>query len=251
MTPYELVVVSASRPHLLQPTIASLWNNLAQLPDRILVHDDAVFPGRAGEMEETMEMIRRLLPKGAAIYRQDAPPIRHGPALKWLLDQVRTEFVLYSQDDFETIRPLPIVEALEEMAEVPNWINQIRFNKRATRAYKDTWQGPWYKKEYQTPSGRIITVSDHWYFQTGLWRTSFIRNAVDMCARYDEELHRRSIEEAVNRHFDLKYCNDPRSPKERAEYDSVGTFIWGPIGEDRYIRHIGDKPEDWAGDHAR
>ena len=254
MTPaYDLIIVSASRPHLLRPTVETLFAHLPVMPARILIHDDRVFPAREAAMAEVVGWLRRSLRPVA--YRLDDPPIRHGPALKWLLDQVETEFVLYTQDDFETLRPLPIIEALADLVENPGLdsapsINQIRFNKRATRAYKDTWQGRWYKKEYVLKSGRTVTVSDHWYFQTGVWRTAFIRAIVSLAAATDAELFVRSVEEAVNRTID-RGLKDPRDPDERAAAVDVGTFVYGSIGEDRFIQHLGGHPEDWAGDHAR
>ena len=51
MIPYELIIPSASRPHLLGRVLESLVQHLDQPPARLLVHDDAVFPGKAAEVE--------------------------------------------------------------------------------------------------------------------------------------------------------------------------------------------------------
>jgi len=47
----------------------------------------------------------------------------------------------------------------------------------------------------------------------------------------------------------VPYPMDALDPNVRATIQR--TFIWGPIGEDRFIRHIGTDPKDQAGDHAR
>ena len=56
----------------------------------------------------------------------------------------------------------------------------------------------------------------------------------------------------MNAHFDQALVHrklDPLDPATRAR--EIGTYIWGPIGTDRFIEHIGGASEDWAGDHPR
>jgi hypothetical protein len=251
---YELIVASASRPHLLERTLSTLID-IGKIPSpaRAILHDDGRWAGQAGRVGDAlMTFAGRVGPVDGKtvpfVYRHDSPPIRHGPALAWLLSQVKADFVLYSQDDHEVLRDLPIKEALRVMRDNPD-INQIRFNKRATMAFKETWQGRWYKRELIEVGGRTLTISDHWYFQTGLWRTDFIRRAVEYCSVYPQFVE--SVEQTVNNYLDSYYCNNPRDPDERVGPESPGTLIWGPIGEDQFVKHIGDKPEDWAGDHPR
>jgi len=45
----------------------------------------------------------------------------------------------------------------------------------------------------------------------------------------------------------VPYPADALDQNTRAQIQR--TFIWGPIGEDRYIRHIGTDPKDWSGSH--
>src|SRR3972149_6189196 len=130
MIPYDLIIPSASRPHLLRPTLRTLLEHVDQLPERAILHDDAVFPGQQEKVIN--EFIQTVDDRIERFWNADDPPIGHGPALKWLLDQAQTEYVLYSQDDFETLRPLPIRQALTIMDH--HGLHQIRFNKRATMA---------------------------------------------------------------------------------------------------------------------
>ena len=263
MIPYDLIVTASHRPHLLQPTLASLLDHIDRKawPQRILIHDDDT-SRRITEGERlrqaTMDVLRILDPPMPVVYTWASPPRRMGGALKFLLDQVTSEFVLYSQDDFVTVRRLPIAEAHELMEEYA--LNQIRFNKRATMAFKETWQGRWEKREMEflAPGGmRKLTVSDHWYFQTGLWRVRTIRAAMDWLTATPERrdiLERAQAEEAINLVMDGRLGQIPglvmpcgTHAETRAQDQK--TFIWGPIGEDRYIRHIGG--EDPSGDHPR
>jgi hypothetical protein len=265
--PYEVIVTSASRPHLLKPTLESLLVHVDQPPQRVLIHNDAAFD--AGKLlavhrwMQTKAMLGEVpLPCETLLHHAD-PPRRLGMALAWLIGNVTTDYVLYSQDDFVTVRDLPIRRALQVMDEAQ--CHQIRFNKRATMGQKDTWRGPWKKVEQvcslESGATETVTISDHWYFQTGLWRTSVIRAALWWLTQ-PERVHlfaESPAEEAINKLFDGEFGPIPGLtvphrhladvPRNRAQVQR--TFIWGPIGEDRYVRHIGTHPDDWAGGHAR
>lgn len=244
---YDLVIPSASRPHLLRRTLASIRKYADVQPSRLILHNDEVFPNKLPDIVEILQDVWDAQ-LSEIVFRNDNPPVRHGPALYWLLRQAKSKVILYSQDDHEVIRPLPLQIALTTMG-WDSQVRQIRFNKRATREYKDTWQGPWYKKEFTAINSVPLTISDHWYFQTGLWNLEFARRAVEWASRIYPEQFEKHCEEAINRYLDENYVLDPRDVDQRAK--RIGTFIWGPIGEDRYIQHIGDAPEDWAGDHHR
>jgi hypothetical protein len=266
---YDLIVTASHRPHLLEPTLVSLLDKVDQRPARLLVHDDAavvphertwaqseVFHIQAARREQARTVLQRLgVP---VVYTWANPPRCLGLALRWLLNHVETDYVLYSQDDFVTLRPLPIQRALQAMD--VNGLHQIRFNKRATRSEKDTWQGVWKKEEVILPGGATVTTSDHWYFQTGLWRVAPIQAALDWLTSTPERQQILSVasgEEAINRVMDGAFGAIPGLPTpewEKAENARVRarvqrTFIWGPIGEDRYIRHIGG--ESPTGNHVR
>ena len=288
MIPYNLIVPSASRPHLLRPTLYSLLENADQLPERIFVHDDAVFPGKQGEICAVLDEIFKEY-KIEMPYLLDDPPISHGPALGKLLSLASsasftpTEFVLYTQDDLLTIRPIPISRALATMRY--SGLHQVRFNKRATMG----WKGGWPKKEYtflskdhtsdclngatlrkgelgerslsscQCGALEVLTVSDHWYFQTGLWRRERIKAVVDWWLTTTGESFREHCEPKINKamngevgEFNRAAILDtpPGGGASAMDQDvraSVQrTFIWGNIGDDRYIDNLGADPKDWA-----
>ena len=259
--PYELIVTSASRPHLLEQTLLTLAEMMDQLPRLVTVHDDAVFPGKEAEVRLTAE---RHFP-GSRIVCHD-PPIGLGPALYQLIRDVRTDYVLYSQDDFETIRGLPIRLALEVMEQ--HGINQIRFNKRRTMDRKGDFVKceRFFRTTRRLEGGETIaeslplTVADHWYFQTGLWRTSTIWAVLDWWKGWGPGIFAEHAEAKINaalngemaregfpsRYFPVEvmppaHWNDPKLRAEIAK-----TFIWGRIGDAPFISHIGTNPEDWA-----
>jgi hypothetical protein len=250
--PYELIVTSASRPHLLQPTLESLLTNIDQMPERILIHDDAVFPNKWSAVQDAViEAVKDLTGHSSISITRGDPPRRLGLAINWLMTNVQTEYVLYSQDDFVTVRPVPIARALDVMHQ--NNLHHIRFNKRATMQFKETWNGRWHKEE-RTFGDATLTVSDHWYFQLGLWRVAEMRKALAFWTANDDRTRRLCLDEPenmINHFFDkIEYpCDDSTGVDYRV--NGPRTFIWGPIGEDRFIRHIGGNKADWVGDHVR
>lgn len=276
--PYDLILTASHRPHLLEPTLTSLLRHVDQPPARILIHDDAALPFRAvfkpapgfdphleALREETKAVLLRIVPHGIPlIYTWADPPRRLGLALRWLLDNVQTEYVLYSQDDHVVVRDLPIDLALQVMH--THHLHQIRFNKRATLAQKETWQGRWKKEEVSFEMTGVryagthranvetaqipLTISDHWYFQSGLWRVQPIRAVLHWLTATTERrtiLHQALAEEAINQVFDgrfgpipdiaVPHYQDAMEPRVRQQIQR--TFVWGPVGEDRFVRHIG------------
>lgn len=248
MIPYELIIPSSSRPHLLGPVLESLFEHVDQSPVRMIVHDDPVFPGKQTEVVHVATTARDQHAVRLLLQTEASPPVGHGPSLYHLLKEVQSKYVLYSQDDHVAVRTLPIAAALSVMENFN--LNHVRFNKRATMGFKGTWA----KKE-QSFGPDILTVSDHWYFQTSLWRVSVIRPIVEWWMA-NSNAFAEHCEVKINRtlngqvpEYGAAACvpptwADPMAANVRAQYQR--TFIWGPIGEDKYIQHIGDKIEDWA-----
>ena len=250
---YELIVPSASRPHLLEPALGSLFAQVDQLPVRVIVHDDAAFPGRRAAVEA---VLARVVPPGIPlVYQHDDPPWSHGPALHWLLAQAQTEFLLYTQDDLRVVRPLPIQQTLWLMRKYQ--LHHVRFNKRPTMEWKRDWQ-----KLPVEFDGVTFCISDHWYFQTSLWRKDMIRPVVAwlwamLGPRFADQAEAKinHVLDGREPHFGHpffplppKKC-DPMHPRIRHEFQR--TYIWGPVGEDRFVENLGFQPEDWALTRAR
>ena len=262
MIPYELIVPSASRPHLLEPVLQSLFQHVDQRPERVWIHNDAAFPGREQAIHE---VVARSVPAEIPWHvHYESPPIYHGPTLAWLLRQATTEYVLYSQDDHIVCRPVPITRCLAVMA--AHQLHHVRFNKRATMAVKGSGTQQWAKQEQQFQMSahlETLTVADHWYFQTSLWRRERIKKVTDWWMENFSGSFREHAEIKINHamngrdpHFTPAALLDMPGPRENPMDPDVRariqrTYIWGPIGEDRYVLHIGDAPKDWALPHAR
>lgn len=250
---YDLIVASASRPHLLLRTLTSLFAKVDVMPRRLIVHDDEVFPNRREMIEHVVvaAVLGAMREPVPYVLEHQSPPIRHGPALVWLLTQTDAEYVMYSQDDHEVVRPLPVARCLDVMR--AHDLAHVRFNKRATLDYKDTWQGRWFKKEFRfaLDSARllglsqVLTVADHWYFQTSLNRTATLRDLVSRARTRHGVAFEYRCEDKINAELDREIGWDvARDPDVRATH--ARTFIWGRIGDDRYVEHIGGAREDWA-----
>lgn len=260
---YDLIVPSASRPHLLAPTLQSILTYVDLPPARLLVHDDAAFPGRQAAVVEVIAQIGKTFNLPTVVGLHD-PPVRHGPALHWLLSRTDTEFVLYAQDDGRVLRSLPIRAALSVMRD--HDLHQIRFNKRPTMGAKPGFV----KREYQfaMPDGSVtLTTADHWYFQLGLWRVARIRPIVDWWMTYSDAFNEHceiKVNRAMNREVadinGLVEHGPPDSPWRQYALPATAaeamdpdvrarvqrTFIWGPIGEDKFFQVLGTDAADWA-----
>lgn len=284
MIPYELIIPSASRPHLLDEVLRTMFARLDQMPARVLLHDDAVFPGRQWEVAQVLaERVPRSIP---TILLQDDPPIKHGPSLKRLLDLVSTEYVLYTQDDHKVVRDLPIEPALSLLHQ--HGLNQIRFNKRDTMDKKGREGAEFFKVEkwfrckglpYKWGQDAIhgcrdadaktlselvpLCIADHFYFQTNIFRVSALKPILDWWmgpgrqhGAFDEH-----CEVKVNQTFNgqwlaqhgplgpdvpilLPHDGAWNDPEVRARIHK--TFIWGRVGEPRFVEHVGTDPKDWA-----
>ena len=252
---YEIVIPSASRPKILGAALTSLLARVDVLPKRVLIHDDVVKPEYRNDVRDVAAAIcqSQNIP---FYFEQHEPPLSHGPSLHCLLAAAKTAYVLYSQDDLFVRRDLPIARALQTMER--HSLHQIRFNKRATMEYKMSWR----KKEFQfeMPDAPVtLTVADHWYFQTGLWRVARIKPVVDWWVMTSN---------AFNEHCEIK-CNKSMN-RDIAEFNhwalATGyelpeqaylssdvdvraavhkTFIWGPIGTDQFVENLATNPADW------
>jgi hypothetical protein len=259
--PYEVIIPSASRPHLLARVLQSFFVHVDQPPVRVLLHDDACFPGKAAAVGDALHDHVPLAIDVA--WAHDDPPIKHGFALHWLLSRVTTPYVLYMQDDHEVVRDLPVRWALNVLD--THRLNQIRFNKRDTLDKKGRDGEEFFKVE-QAFGDATLCAADHWYFQCGVWRVSAIKPIVDWWATegaahgaFGEHCEVK-INQVMNGQWnhitpklgpDVPWIDLPElwnKPEIRARVHK--TFIWGRIGEPRFVEHIGHLPEDWALERA-
>jgi len=244
MIEYELIIPSASRPHLLEPTLSTILKYVDQMPKKIIISDDAAFRGKRTMLEDALS---RAIPACVPfVFKYNDPPIGHGNAVCWMLDQVSTGYIMYAQDDHVAMRPIPIANCLDVMDTYD--LHHVRFNKRDTMDAKGDW-----KKIETTFGSTTLTVSDHWYFQTSMDRTSKFKIAASTwkAGTSGNKLFEVCINEIFNGQWGSIAGLDTPDSLEQPMSQEVRrrrqkTFIYGTVGEEKYIYHIGGAPSDWA-----
>jgi hypothetical protein len=241
--PYDVIITSVhDRADLLDRTLRSMLVHIDQRPARIIVHEDArtSHPVVEGRTEALL----------AAIERKHSVPIvliatRPGGGLSRamlrVLESASTEFVLYTQEDFDFVRPVPVARCLEIMQR--HALTHVRFNKRDTLPIKGAHRpnrAEWWTKEEVVFDGQKLCVSDHVYFQANITRRAlWLEGFKELLLRSPDGVPR--CEARFNDWFNRKYgdgagsvdgCQDKRR-------DRLRTFIWGGIGEPRFILHTG------------
>jgi hypothetical protein len=113
----------------------------------------------------------------------------------------------------------------------------------------------------------LLCAADHWYFQCGVWRVSAIKPIVDWWmspAGAAEGAFGEWCEVKINQVMNGQWNHvipklGPDVPwidlPELWNHVDIRrrihkTFIWGKIGEPRFVEHIGHLPEDWALERA-
>lgn len=244
MTPYAVIVTSVhDRADLLDRTLRTMLAQLDQRPRRIVVHEDvrASQPFVQGRTETILASIEGE--SGIPIrFLQTRPGTGLGRAVLRVLDATDTEFVLYTQEDFDFLRPLPVGRCLDLMA--ANRLHHVRFNKRKTMRTKgaDRPSHEQFHKVEVSYGGQTLCVSDHWYFQASLWRREIAREGFAyLVGQAGPERAIDYCEMKFNRWYNAVHGGDRdlRDPSLRQE--RLRTFIWGGIGEPAFIRHTGSE----------
>lgn len=241
---YDVVVTSVhDRADLLDRTLRSMLPALDQAPERVIVHEDvrASLPFVSGRTEELLAAIE-LVHEVPCVLMRTNPGGGLARGLERLLGDARTDFVFYTQEDFDFLRPVPVRRCLDIMGE--HALNQVRFNKRKTMRIKgeDRPAHEQWKKVEVEIGGETFCISDRWYHQASLWRRTV---ALDGYRTLVSRARPGTIVERCEDKFDhwinqtigggtssVDGCQDARREKCR-------TFIWGHVGEPAFVRHTG------------
>lgn len=238
---YEAIVSSVhDRADLLDRTLRSMLPRLDVKPARIVVHED-VRAGQPYVEGRTADILRAIEDEHGVPIRllETRPGTGLGRALLRLLDATETEFVLYTQEDFDFVRDVPIARCLDIMQR--HELHHVRFNKRKTMRCKGE-DRPEHERFYKVETaydGQTFCISDHWYFQASLWRRSIVREGfAELVAQ------RRSgpidfCEMKFNRWFNETHGKNPHLRDPALRQERLRTFIWGGIAEPAFIRHTG------------
>lgn len=243
---YEVIVTSVhDRRDLLDRTLRTLFAQVDRKPERVIVHEDVrpSHPFIAGATERILAAIERELGVACTLIRTN-PGGGLGRALLKVLEAAKTDFVLYTQEDFDTVRALPVGACVDLMAH--HELHHVRFNKRTTMRIKGEHRErrEWWTKEEHTFDGQVLTLSDNWYFQTSLWRRSIALDgfrAVVGRARPGEVISHAEIKFQRWFHEGIGQGAGTVDGQQQARRLHCRTWIWGRIGEPRFIDHTGSE----------
>jgi hypothetical protein len=236
---YDLVITAVTeRSDLFITCTESLLAQLDLAPARLLVHED-VRPGTDPALRGRIYDWLRASDT-PFVLRENEQPRGMGAGMAWAFELAHgvSDFVLYTQEDWKAVRPIPARACLELMR--AHELHHVRFNKRKTmRAKHEDTDHPWHKVEVRF-GAQVLCVSDHWYTQTSLWRVSAalsnLRRASDMPGAQAQERFVATFNRLMDEEAGLTTAtwNDQRLRHER-----LRTYIWGGIGEPRFIEHAG------------
>jgi hypothetical protein len=248
---YDAIVSSVhDRADLLERTLRSMLPRLDQAPARILVHEDvrASQPFVAGRSEAICAAIERDHGVPVVLLQQN-PGTGLGRAMLRLLEAASTDFVLYTQEDFDFLRDVPVARCLEVMRD--HELHHVRFNKRVTLpvkgAHRPNPAERWTKEEVQI-GGATLCVSDHVYFQANLTRRAVLLDGFREILGRSPEAPR--CEARFNDWYNATRGDGAGSVdgSQKRRRELLRTFIWGGIGEPAFVRHTGAerRSQGWA-----
>jgi hypothetical protein len=161
----DIMRTSASRPDFLEHSTEKLIKHLKYTGlFRWLIHEDQLDKNRS---DECMKYINEC-----GVYNvidRHYPPLGQGHSLGWLLNKVRTKYVLNFEDDFEPIKDIDIDILIKLMNDNPD-INQIAFHKRPIMKKK-----PHFIKKQVIKNGITLVTNQHWAFTPSIFRLSFLK----------------------------------------------------------------------------
>jgi len=240
---YDVVVTTVTdRNDLFVQSMESLLAHVDVPPQGIIVNEDTrdhpdTAAGR-GLVEAWLHAAQAAGRIKDFIHRQ-IPAGGMGPAVVWATEQaairMTSPFVLFTQEDWEFLRPTPVRACLSLM-EV-HGLHHVRFNKRKTmRAKHADTDHPWPKVQVDF-GGQTCCISDHWYTQTSLWRVSVALAALRAATVHNPTAH--GFVPTFN-HIMNMTGYDGRDVMDPAfRHEKLKTYIWGPVGEPAFVRHLG------------
>jgi hypothetical protein len=187
------------------------------------VHEDFVYPG---ESEKVMKYLYNLQTKGEIDQIDyDNPAIGLGRTLNvYARNRFEKKYTLYLQEDWEFERPIDIDHVVWVMEQNPK-INMIFFNKIRNNGVINKQK----QTEY-TYSGMTMCLYHAWTFLPSVWRNSFVTK------------HFPGASERPEGAFTNQFGSHGKRTSDQYCVDRIGAYIYGPQGEHRYVRHLGN---DW------
>lgn len=219
----EILITSSSRPQLF-PYFWESFKKMAIIrqPYRVTVHEDQVFPEQS---KKVLEYLNELKEKGEIhIIDQDNP----AKGLGWTLDhyitkRFNTKYVFYLQEDWEFERPIDIDRIIWTMDQNPNKLNLVFFNKIKNNGVINKCE----QREYNY-RGMKLCIYHGWAFLPGIWRLPFVKKHWVYSGMKPEGAFTNSFGSHETRKS-VRFCEE-----------NIGAYIYGPMGDWRYVRHLGN-----------
>ena len=227
-----LVTAVSERADLCAQALDSLLARIDVKPVRLLVHEDEKQGSTAGELARYLQSV----PVAAVWHRVTSPARGLGPAVWQLLQAATTPIVLYTQDDWLTLRDLPVRRALRLMER--HDLHHIAFGKRTTPAAKHPGMPDEWRKAVRMFDGQPLTVAQMWRAQASLWRVDRILPFFHRLVEADSEPDRWAMVK-VNRWMNETFTGDVHGNDHDDRAEKLRTFLWGGIGEPAFIEHTG------------
>lgn len=241
---YDAIVSSVhDRADLLERTLRSMLPQLDEKPARIIVHEDvrASQPFVDGRTENALDAIEREHGVPIRLIRT-MPGLGLARGMVRLLEATETEFVFYTQEDFDFVRPVPVGRCVEIMT--TQALNHVRFNKRKTMRIKgeDRPAAEQFRKVEVTIGGQVFCISDRWYHQAALWRRELALEgyrAVVGAARPGTIVER--CEDKFDHWINRTVGGGAGSVDgwQPTRLYKCRTFIWGGVAEPAFVKHTG------------
>jgi len=224
MSTISVVITSSSRPQL----FPFMWKSFKKMlffreTPYVIVHEDFVFTKESNEVMSYLNSLKTLGEIHEVYFHN--PAIGLGYSLDYLINSViKTDYILYIQEDWCFERPIDIDQIVWVMDENPN-INLIFFNKSLNFETLNGELQPQY-----TYSGIDLCLYHSWTFLPGVWRCAKVRQ------------HWRTRKERHEGYFTNSFgTHEQRQSIEYCE-KNLGAYMLGQTGDYRYARHIGN---DW------
>ena len=220
MQTLDVLITASSRPQLIEFCLRSFIEKMHFSGTfRFLLHEDFVF-------EEQSRAVLRWATRNEVVHfdiiRQAHPAVGLGAAMERMLVRIRSPFMFYLQEDWEFERHVDLDQAIWTMEQTPE-LNSLIFFKYRTPSTINSFS-------LEETRFDMLTCSlyNTWSLLPSLWRSSFIKSRWVTRKERPEGFFTNSLGSAAQR-MRPEFCRK-----------QLGVYIYGPNGDYRYVRHLGN-----------
>lgn len=224
----DVIVTASSRPECLERTMTAFLKRMEYSGKfKFYIHEDFVFRRHS---ERSLKFIEKSgLFECVHLHLR---PIGLGKAIVQLFEHVKTDFMFYLQDDWEFERQVPLDDIVKVMENYPD-INQIVFNKYKTYGVINSWHFD-ERRVHPLRSSRTYTicVNNNWQLLPSVWRTEWMKKRYKLYGKREKK---------PEGNFTNSLGTKQQRQSKRFCERHIGSYIWGPIKDPRYVLHLGDE----------